>query len=784
MVLVAVGLATCAVVAALVQAVLLRPLPIRDEGRIVVGWKSLPSSGYDDHPFGNLEIEHVGRSSRLLERVAGIDANGTGRDVLAEGEDARWVATSLVAGDLFGVLGAMPVRGRLLSAADDVEGADPVIVISEGLWLRRFGGATVIGRRVSLSDRRFTIVGVVPRGLDYPQGTEVWRTTHSVSTDGPFGDAARREVNLVARLRPGVTIEAAAAELGALTRRYEEELATASAPKGLLPTVRPIADVMFGDVRPALVLIATAAGVLWLVVTASIANLLLTNAESWRADAAVQTALGATPARAGRRHVVAALLLGLAGAVSGLAVAWWGVRVLPAYLPATVPRANEVRLGPGVVAFVLLIALFTSMLAALPVWFATRTADLASLLRESGRAVTSARARRTRRALVMGQVGLAVVVVWAAGLLSRTVVRLQAADTGLAVQELVLVELAVSPSLLADRERHSRFLRDLAERLETIPGILRATPVNAVPFSGNGWDVPRFTAEGQTDAQAESNPALDLEAIHPGHFAALGVPNGRWAHVQRRRPGGCPTGRHRQRGRRGPHLAWRRRDRQTREDGRPAVPGQLADDRRRGQGHAVSRCRARAAHAVPAGCTDARHRTALAVRTTLPVGTVSTIARSEVESLAPEVPVMGTTRFADLLARPLARPRLLATLLIAFACTATLLGGTGLYAVLAASIQHRQRELAIRQALGASSAHLWAMVGREAAVLTGSGLLVGVGGAAFAARLVRGLLHDVRPVDPVTVAAVVAVLVCVAVAAACGPARRATRSDAAAILRS
>ena len=178
--------------------------------KIIVAWKTLPAAGFTHDPFGAVEIERVRSASQLLEQVAGVDANGVGPEVIDEGEAARYVNGAVVTGTFFEVLGVEPVLGRALTSADDIEGAEPVLVISHGLWQRRYGGSRdVIGRRVALGDQRFSIVGVMPPDVDYPAGVEAWRTTHSVPTSGPFGDAARREIDLLARLRPGVTLEQA-----------------------------------------------------------------------------------------------------------------------------------------------------------------------------------------------------------------------------------------------------------------------------------------------------------------------------------------------------------------------------------------------------------------------------------------------------------------------------------------------------------------------------------------------------------------------------------------------
>ena len=198
------GIAGTTVMSAIVHGVLLRPLPVLDQVRLILAWKELRTSGSARYPFGNREIEAVARASRLLEKAGGVTRNGVGRTAMTDGDVALYANVAEVTGGFFDVLGVQPVLGRALTPADDKEGTENVIVLSHGFWHRHYGASReVIGRRVSLDDQPARIVGVMPADLDYPTGVEVWRTTNSVPTGGPFGDAARREVNLIARLRPG-----------------------------------------------------------------------------------------------------------------------------------------------------------------------------------------------------------------------------------------------------------------------------------------------------------------------------------------------------------------------------------------------------------------------------------------------------------------------------------------------------------------------------------------------------------------------------------------------------
>jgi putative ABC transport system permease protein len=221
----AIGIAGTTLMFTLIHGVLLRPLPVRDQASLIVAWKQIPSSALTQYPFDYTEIDRIAEAGRLLAHVAGVTRHGASRTVTLDNGVSAWVNGTLVTGRFFGVLGVEPILGRALTPADDVEGAERVLVISHGLWQRRYGGRRdVIGRRLTLGELSFTIVGVMPSDLDYPRGVEIWRTMRAEPTTGPFGDAARREVNLIARLRPGITVSQAASELATLTQQWEATL--------------------------------------------------------------------------------------------------------------------------------------------------------------------------------------------------------------------------------------------------------------------------------------------------------------------------------------------------------------------------------------------------------------------------------------------------------------------------------------------------------------------------------------------------------------------------------
>ena len=775
------GIAGVAVLLTFIQGVMFRPLPIVDQDRVIVAWKRLPSGADSPMPFGGDAIRSLAETTRLLEAVGGVSSHAVSSWPLIDADSAGYVKGALVTGGFFDVLGTAPVLGRALTASDDIEGSERVIVISDALWKRRYGASPgILGRIVTIDELRFRIVGVMPPDSDYPRGVEAWRPTSTVLAAPPFGDAARQEINLIARLRSGVSREQAQHELNALTRRYEETLPPDRA-RGMSPVIRSFEDDVVGDIRPILIALLAAVSLVFLIACANVANLLLMRGEARKSEIALREALGAGRGRIVRQLLAEGVVLTAVATLVAVIVTAWSLQALLAIAPEALPRLESIRLDGTVAALVGLVAAVACLLsAASPAWLSARL-DLVSQLRGDDRGIVGAR-RNGRRMLVIAQVALAVVVAASAGLVNRSLLRLQSADTGLAAEQLWFLSLSMPQSQYADRARHSQFLAKAIESLGSVPQFRSVTTVNTAPFAG-GWSVPRFAIEHQPPADAAVNPPLNLEAVRGNFFDTMGV----------RLISGRPFNDDDRSGTQDVAIV-------SEDVARIVGAGGEAVGKRIKMGSPDSKSRwlTIVGVAAPVRYRDLRATQStlyvpvtqlidvsqtLAIRTSAPAETVAAIARERILAIDSSVSVMSVSPFAQRMAGALVQPRFNAYVLTLFGAAGLFLAAVGQYAVIAAFVRQREREIALRIALGASPRTVRQLVLREALRLAGIGAAVGLTAAAAISNLLQGLLHEVDGLDVISLAGAVVLLLLVSLAAAYVPVRRAMRVDAVEMLR-
>lgn len=776
----ALGIGLSTTVFTVANALLVRRLPVADQDRLVRLAGVTPDGGMRTWPLTLDESREFEARSRALAGVAWVGYEGAVAKPVRDGGDLTRLSRALVSGDFFDVLGARPVLGRALGPADDARGAPPVLVLSHRAWRERWGGDPgVLGRRVTLHDDGtvYTIVGVMPAGLDFPRGTEAWGATMAVV---PQAAEPYLALHPVGRLAPGMTVANAADELTAFFRRDG-----ASPPqRALTAEANTIPTLVLGDVRRAVLVFAGAAAVLLLITCINVANLLLVRGLGRVQEVAVRTALGAGRGRVARELLAEHAMLALLGGAAGIVVAAVALRAFVALAPAGLPRVDEVRLdGAALAGAAGITAVAMLLFAVLPALLTTRAGG-AEALRTGARQSAGRSTRRAAEWLVAGQVALALVVLSAAGLLARSFVQLRGADLAFDASRLLVAELALRQDRYGSPDAQRALLERLVPAVAAIPGVRAVTPTVAVPFSGtHGWD-GKLGAEGRPAERTKDDPMLNMEVVTPGYFATFGVAalDGR-TFTADDRAGGEPV------------VVV------SRGTAAHFFPGERAVGRRLTMGPPGKERLFRIVGVVPdtrwRDLRDARASvyfplsqsffpfvpTTLAVRTgTAPEALVPAL-RQVLADVAPEVALASARPLEALMEGPLAQPRLNALLLAVFAAAAVTLAGVGLFGAMALMVRQRRREIGVRMALGATAADVRALVLRRGMTIALAGTGLGLLGALAANRALGALLFEVSPTDATTLGSVAAVLLVVAAVASLLPARAGARVAPATVLR-
>lgn len=772
----ALGIGTATAMASVVQSVLRDPLPVDEPDRVVVLHGHTEASGIQHFPLLWSQFERLRDGASALSAVAGVDYNGGWPRAFRDGDQMLTLRTGFVTGNFFDVLGADPALGRLLRPADDVVGGAPVMVVSYALWQRRFAGdPEIVGRRLTMPERdlTFTVVGVGPPGLDYPSGADFWSPIVPM-TQVPEADSSFALVDPVGRLSAGTDLRGAR-EAYLTFLRDEPSLDRLGR---LDARARPLPELVVGDVRPVLLILAGGVALLLVIACVNVGSLMLIRASGRSQETAVRRALGA-----GRLHIVSrtiteCALLAMASGVLGTFLAQVLLRILVRASPPGLPRLEAVRLAGTPVMIGVALSMVALVLVALAPALWSARGDVVTRFR--GGSPAGGDSRRTRvvgEALVAGQIALTLVVLASAGLVGRSLLMLQGLDPGFSPQGLTLVELTWSWDRVGSIERIRDFYDRVVPQIEALPDISAATPVLLTPFSGTGGWSGRFVTEGQTDEDAEGNPWLNMELAGSGYFRTFGLPilRGRGftegdrqdaarvavvgeATAQVLWPDQNPLGKRvRLMVDSGPD-AWR------------TVVGVAADARYRAL-----------RETTPSIYLPFRQYEAtpivLGVRSDTGVMPSPPALRSVIEGADPLVRVWRATAMEDLMAEPLARPRLSAFLLATFAATALVLAALGVYGVLAYAVSRRGRELGIRLAVGADPRALHLLVLHRGMAVATAGAAAGLAVVLAGGRMLRSLLFDVRPTDPLTLAAVSVLLLAVALGASYLPARKATGVD-------
>lgn len=783
----ALGIGATTAIFSVVEGVLLRPLPYRSPDRIVMVWNRW--TGYERTWISPAELFDY-RKARSLSSVAAFSPDA----VNLEGEQgAERVAAGVVSPDLFTVLGVSPERGRTFRTEEGrTGGPSDVVVLTNDLWKRRYGSdPSVLGRRILINGTRRTVVGILPPGFRLPLQFGSSRPAElfvPLVLDPANATRGSHYLYAVGRLAPGATAAGVTAELNAIIAGIRAKTGHYPPQMHFAPFAVPVRDQVVGGVRTALWVLLGAVGFVLLIVCVNIANLLLARLEARRREFAVRAALGAGRAALARQLAVEGGLLAAGGAVLGVGVAAAALRLLTALGPGSLPRLDQVGLDLPVLGATLLVAAGCAVVFALaPLLHLTR-GGLAGRLREGGRGATGAGSRlRYRRALVGAQATMALVLLVGAGLLVRSFWGLLSVDPGVRSGGVLSFRISLPAAEFPHAEDVTSFYDRLLARLGTVPGVSEAGGVRALPLSGSIGDW-NFEIEGRQHPEGRAFTA-DWQVATPGYFRAAGIPlvAGRTfstsddAHApgaiiidralaDRFWPGRSPLG---------------QRIRIHAGDGSPwltvvGVVGNVRYNTLTEPPHPtwyISEAQSSAA------IGSARRTLSLLVRTSGDPRSLVGPVRSLVHDLDPRVPLARVATLGEVVSSARAEPRFLMTVLAAFAVLATLLAATGLYGVMAYFVRQRDREMAVRMAMGAKSRQVIGLVLRQGLLPVGVGLAAGLLIAVAASRALTGLLYGVGSLDPLTYGVVAVGFGLVAALACALPARRATRLHPATVLR-
>ncbi|HEV8335762.1 MAG TPA: ABC transporter permease [Candidatus Polarisedimenticolia bacterium] len=759
----------------IVNGVVLRTLPFPRADRLVGIWGVAPGRDTVRRAFSWPDVRDIAGIGRSLEAVVAVQNTGTGMTLTGQ-DDPVQVPMRIVSGNFFDVLGVSAAIGRTLTTVDDDPASPPSVVMSDGFWRRRFGAdPTVVGRSLTLDGRAFLLAGVAPRWFAYPAGTDLWVTVaHAVPEYVEERGAGWME--MIGRMKKGVTPDGVRADLSTPVDEIARKFHPARGREEL--SVMPLARELLGDTRPALWALLAAVLVLLAVACTNVGGLLLVRGAARARDVAMRVALGAERSHLVRQAFAESSLLVAASGTLGLLLAIGLVEVAKLWGPADIPRLADVGVDGRVLAFALgLVSIVTVLCALIPALQAT-TADVQTVLKRGGGALSGDRAV-LRRVLVSGEIALSVVLIVAAGLVGRSFLKLRAVDVGFRADRVLAFAVPQPPSRYPKAEDSLRFADRLLPRLATLPGVRRTAAVLLRPFWGTvgmDWSV---IIEGQSPADARRNPLTNLEAISPGYFATLGIPllEGRDIHADDRdgRPGVAVVGRSfaRRFWPEGPVLGRRL---QFPLPGSPydkqwfTVVGIVGDAKYRGL-----RDPRLDLYISSAQCPYPVQTFVL--RADGDPGTLAAAIRAEVRAIDRDLPIDDVVVLSDAVSQEVEHPRFTAAVFGLFATTATALAALGLGTIISWQVRQRTREIGIRVALGASSRQVMGLVMHDAALLVAGGVVAGVLAAVATTRFLRALLFEVEPGDPVSLAAAALVVASVGLISAYVPARRTSRVD-------
>ena len=776
----ALGIGANTAIFSVVNELLLRPLPYRDADRVVMLWEVTPE-GRHQNTTSRQNFRAWKAQSSSFEQLAAftdqrVNLTGTG--------EPEELSVQFATTDLFKVLGVEPLLGRTFSADDDVPGKPDVAVLSYSLWQRRFGGQpNIVGQTITLNSYKFTVIGVMPPNfhfhIKHRSGTgrpaELWAILPMPV--GPGANEIGRFLSVVGRLKSGVSIDQAQAELKTIHARLSDAIPQYN--KNYTAEVLPLREQFFGNVRRPLWLMLGAVGFVLLIACANVANLLLSQATSREKEIALRAALGARRVRITRQLLTESLLLALLGSVLGLGFAWLGIKALVAISPRDLVSLGSVGLNVSVLLWTLGISVLTGIIFGLAPAVHISRLNLNDSLKEGGKAESAqaSGSRRLRSVLVVSEIALALVLLASAGLLIKSFMRLQQVDRGFNTDNILTMVLRLPEAKYAQDPQLVAFFGQALDRVRALPGVRSAGMINFLPLYGGLGSNTGFKIEGQPEPPPGQGPSCDVRAVDAGYFQTMGIPllRGRnFSDIEQKEPRHVILINEALARKHFPNEdpIGKRLDVAMFE--KPfwaeiiGVVGNVRYD------SLIDESPPAAYFAHP---DLAYPFMTLVIHTDGEPTAIAPAVQREIRSLDPNQPISDVRSMDQVMSEWVARSRFNTLLLGLFAGLATLLSAVGIFGVMNYSVALRTRELGLRLAIGAQPRQVLLLVLKQGLLLTMVGVVLGLGAAFALTRLLSGLLFGVEAVDVSTFTTISLLLVIVSLLACYLPARRAMRID-------
>jgi putative ABC transport system permease protein len=774
----ALGIGASTAIFSVVDNVLLRRLPYRNAERIVAIQElnregkrgQVTSANFFDWRKQNTVFEH-------LAAIKTTTAN------LALADQAERIDLAQTNANFFDVFGITPQYGRLFLPQDEQAGHEPVVIVSNTLWQRRFGSdPSLVGKPITLDGRNFTVIGIAPPNFQYPDKTELWVPPAQLVPElFPNQDVTQNRrmgyLAAIALLKPGVSLQQAATEMETITARLRQQYPDTN--NNRFNRVVSLHEHLIGDTNKVLWLLLGAVTFVLLIGCANVANLLLASGAARQKEMAIRTALGASRWRVMRQLFTESTILALTGGAVGVLVAIWGLAAITKLLPADFPRLNEIHLDLRILGFTFAASVLTGILFGLVPALQISRADVQESIRETGRGASASRRQsRFRQALIIGEVALCVVLLAGAGLLFRSFLRLQSVNTGFVSEQVLTARLTPSGPNFSTQAEFEKFYNTVLEKVSALPGVSDAGIINTLPLEKG--PTTGFRVDGRPITTPDKWPMVNYRDVSPNYFRAMGIPvvQGRGytdrddanapavliVNQQTARqifPGEDPVGK---------RVTFGGVD-QNRQPIWFEIVGIVANVR------SLELRNEPEAEIYFSSLQDYWPAMSLVVRSTVEPESLSGSIRQIVNEVDRSVPVSQVKTMDHVVSESITQPRFNLFLLVLFSTVAMLLSAAGIYGVTAYTVSQRTHELGIRLALGAQVSDVLKMILGQGMAVIGIGLVLGLAAAFALTRLLRSLLFGVGENDPLTFAAITLVLFMVALIACYIPARRATKVD-------